>query len=116
MINEQILNDVEKALDIKLYDGQKQYLLNENTYWFGGRRSGKTLVYCIKLALSEGEPLDMNHPEKYIDDDYGNENNRNHYAKYFFRDTFLDIWYQLKESGIKVRDIRLNKSIEKTSL
>jgi len=52
-ITEETIVLIEKALGISLYEGQKQYLLNNGTYWFGGRATGKTLAYCIKLALSK---------------------------------------------------------------
>ena len=54
------MKQVEKALDIKLYRWQKDLILFDITY--SGevshtRRAGKTLANCIRLCLSEGEPI-----------------------------------------------------------
>jgi hypothetical protein len=108
-MNELTLQIVEKALNIKLYEDQSQYLLNDGEYWFGGRRSGKTLVYCIKLALSEGKPLDMRKPQELCDSDYGPESNKNNYARFFFREQFLRVWSDLKDYGLKVRELKAVK-------
>lgn len=97
---------IEKALDIKLYDDQKQHILNNGPYWYGGRRAGKTLAYCIKLSLSDGEPLDMRKPWDFCDSDCGGENNKVWYSRWFRR-FFLDIWHSLKDVGLPVREIKL---------
>lgn len=105
-ITEEAIPLIEKALGIKLYEPQKEYFVNDGTYWFGGRASGKMLAYCIKLALSEGKPLDMR-PGKIInnvDPGYGMENNKSGYA-HWFRYFFLDIWHLLKDAGFPVRRI-----------
>jgi hypothetical protein len=95
---------IEKALDIKLYDGQRKYLLYDGPYWFGDRRSGKTLAYCVKLALSDGEPLNMKKPWEICDNDYGPPRNRQRYSGWF-RGFFLKIWHSLKDTGLPVREI-----------
>lgn len=96
---------IQTALGMELYEGQKQYLLNGGAYWFGDRRSGKTLAFCIKLALSEGEPLNMKEPENFCDSDYGFINNKRRYASSYFKRMFLDIREKLKNSGFTVREI-----------
>lgn len=98
---------LEKALDIKLYEGQKQYIVNDGSYWYGGRASGRTVAYCIKLALSDGKPLDMREPENFCDSDYGPERNKRRYARSYFKRMFLDIQQKLKDNGFKVREIRI---------
>lgn len=100
-ITEEMLIHIEKALDITLYGHQRRYLLTGD-YMGHGRRNGKTLAHCIKLALSEGTPLDLRKPEEFSD--YGDGSRR--YARSYYRKVFLDIWYSLKEYGLPVRDIR----------
>ena len=111
-MDEAISKKVEEALNITLYADQKRYLLspsNETFYWPGGRRTGKTLAHCIKLALSDGEPLDMRCPEHICDNDYGPESNRHNYARGFYRRVFLDVWKCLKDKGLKVREIKQSR-------
>ncbi|OPX46411.1 hypothetical protein CLHUN_02270 [Ruminiclostridium hungatei] len=98
-ITEETIPLIEKALDIKLYPGQTEYLFHDGPYWFGGRQSGKTLAYSVKLALSEGEPLNMEEPINFCDSP--------HIIKYslWFRSFFLQIWQQLKASGLPVRGL-----------
>ena len=96
-ITEETIVLIEKALGISLHEGQKQYLLNNGTYWFGGRATGKTLAYCIKLALSDGEPLDIQKPCEICDNDYAR----------WFRDFFIKIWISLKDAGLPVRELKI---------
>lgn len=104
-ITEEVIPLIEKALDIKLYDGQKEYLVNNGTYWYSfSRASGKTLAYCVKLALSDGKPLDMRKPWEICDNDYGLPDNKQRYALWFRR-FFLDIWHSLKAAGLPVREL-----------
>lgn len=99
-----VLGRVEKALGIKLYDEQIAYILHDGPYWFGGRRTGKTLAYCVKLALSEGAPLNASEPWNISDPDCGAPENKYNYARWFRR-FFLDIWHSLKDAGLPVREI-----------
>lgn len=104
-ITEETISLIERALNIKLYNGQKEYLLNDGTYWYNfGRASGKTLVYCIKLALSDGNPLDMRKPWEICDPDYGLDENKYNYSRWF-RKFFFKIWHSLKDAGLPVREL-----------
>ena len=100
------INAIEKALGFKLYDNQLKYLRSECGYWYGGRATGKTLAYCIKLALTEGEPLDMREPQKYCDADYGMRYNKVKYAKGHFYREFIYVHSKLKAAGLPVRELR----------
>lgn len=100
-ITEEMLIHIEQALEIKLYEPQKRCLLTGD-YMGHGRGNGKTLVHCIKLALSEGAPLDLRKPEEFSD--YGDGSRR--YARSYYRKVFLDIWHSLNNYGLPVRDIR----------
>ena len=103
-IDERTIEIIEKALDFKLYQAQKNYLMHDAPLQ-GGRATGKTLVHCIKLALSEGEPLNTYYPEEFCDDDYGRHSNKERYAKDFYRHAFMEMWVLLRDAGLPVRDV-----------
>ena len=96
---------IEKTLNITLYEGQRRYLLNDGDYWFGGRKSGKTMAYCIRLALSDGDPINLVRPVEYIDSDFGPPGNESKYS-YWFRRFFMNVWQPLKDAGFPVREVR----------
>lgn len=94
---------VEKVLGIKLYSHQIDYL-HEGTAMPLDRQNGKTLAYCIKLALSNGI-LNIAYPEAFCDTDYGREINRVNYARMCFKHVFLEIREKLSDAGFDVVDI-----------
>lgn len=100
VISKEILPVIEKALGFELYNHQKQYLLDEGILQ-GGRATGKTVAYCIKLALSDGEPLDLKYPETFSD------RSERHYSRGFFRAEFMRIRGLLQAHGFKVRSVIL---------
>ncbi len=69
----------------------------------GERQNGKTLVHMIKLCLSEGEPLNLDNPISFCDNDCGISNTR-YYANGFYLRTFLETWHSL--DSIKVFKMR----------
>lgn len=99
-INMLVLPHIENALGVKLYLQQKNYLLSDGELFWWERGSGKTLAYCIRLALSEGEPLEMRYPERFSDLDYI------HYSRDYFRRMFMEVWSKLNDYGFRVREIR----------
>lgn len=103
---EEFIPDIEKALGIKLNKGQIHYLLYNSSVWYDGdRQQGRTTAYCIKLALSKGDPLDPKHPEKFCDVPRIRRNEMvMQYPKWFLR-YFIGIWKKLKDVGLQVRDI-----------
>lgn len=101
-ITEKVIPHIEQAMEFRLYDHQINYLLNSGSLE-GGRGSGKTTVYCIKLALSNGDPIDLRKPWEYSD---GWElDHRKIYAMDFFRHEFLRIREKLKDYGFQVREV-----------
>ena len=57
---ERTIKKVEQALGLKLYDWQKAFIFYNkpyNYYVSGYRGTGKTLAHCLRLCLSEGEPI-----------------------------------------------------------
>lgn len=117
---------IERALGVKLYPWQVDYIFHGKDYpmdicpcvvfgsekfegarmshnhgggcYIRGRGTGHTFAYCIKLVLSQGEPLDMRKPEKFSDN-----KNKNYARTYFRRMLYYDVWLPLKEAGIPVR-------------
>lgn len=96
-----LIPHIEKALGITLYEHQTMYLVHDFGI-SGGRRNGKTVAYCIKLALSDGEPLNMKKPHEFSD--YGGDNP--HYHRDFFRREFMRIREFLKDYGFSVREVK----------
>ena len=120
----EMLPIIEQALGFQLYEYQRRFLLHGDPKIFrGGRCNGKTTAYCIKLALSEGEPFLVYpdsikaryEPNELSDDDLRrglyhaivDETHGKRYEK-FFKDMFIDIWRDLKEAGLPVRELRWN--------
>lgn len=102
-ITEQLIPHIEKAIGFKLYEHQVNYLLDKGGLT-GGRRTGKTVAYCVKLALSDGEPIDLRKPENYADEWSLPDHKR--YAKTFFRDEFMRYRQMLKDYGFPVREVK----------
>lgn len=98
---EKIIPVIEKIFDIRLYEWQKQFLMDLPHVSPTGRRNGRTFIYCIKLCLSDGEPMDFrfNRSHDYVDEAHGP-----HYEGWFRR-YFLDIHHALEEHGIPVRKV-----------
>jgi hypothetical protein len=96
---------IEKALGIELYEWQKDYLLENGTLQ-GGRGSGKTTAYIIKLALSEGDPIKITKLHEYADM-FPNQ----HYARFWFKNEFLQIWEKLYKARLPVRKIAFRTGV-----
>jgi hypothetical protein len=85
---EQLFEDVEKALGFKLFTWQKTYIEN-GTF----RRNGKTLAEILRLLLAvDGEPLDFTIPPRNQREDY-------------FRHRLREIQDKLKNAGIPIRKV-----------
>lgn len=100
-ITEQVIPHIEKAIGFKLYVHQVNYLMDKGSLQVG-RGTGKTIAYCIKLALSEGEPLNIKRPDEFSD--YGDGSRR--YAFGFFRKEFMKYRDMLKVYGFPVREVK----------
>jgi hypothetical protein len=106
-ITEDLIPFIEKALGFELYENQKSYLiLNDQAIYHGGRCNGKTTAFCIKLALSEGDPIKLGHPNGITDENHGNS-----YISWF-QYFFLGIWRRLKDAGFPVREIQRQGGID----
>lgn len=102
-ITEQIIPHIEKAVGFTLYEHQKDYLLDRGPLMCG-RKTGKTVAYCIRLALSKGEPLSITRPEKFADEQ-ALPNHRS-YARGYFRHEFMEYRQLLADYGFPVRDVK----------
>jgi hypothetical protein len=102
-ITEEMIPHIEKALGFELYNHQKDYLLG-NGLLMGGRGSGKTTAYCVKLALSDGEPLNLQKMED-IADEWSLPNHRQ-YARGFFKHELMRIRGKLEVYGFPVCKVR----------
>lgn len=99
VISTDMIPQIEAALGLKLYPSQISYLVGDFIFC-GGRSTGRTTAYMIKLALSEGEPLTTNlkYGGNLIPDGY-------HGPRYYdwFRKEFLEVHRKLTEYGFKTR-------------
>lgn len=59
-MSEELIKEIEKVLDIKFYEWQRKYLLNEPMVLdmkITGRGTGKTSIYMIKKLFEDPKPL-----------------------------------------------------------
>lgn len=96
-ISPYLLEQVEKALDIRLYDWQKAYILDKyyDTAAAARRASGKTLAYIIKKLLTP-MPFAIGKKElEHYSDGSGKRYN------VYFKKWALEINEKLTAAGIK---------------
>lgn len=91
------IRKIEQAFGLPLYDWQKDYLLGKRSTRMGGRCNGNTFAYCLKLLLSDGEPIKRRDLFKYRDGNYGT-----HYNSWFAR-YIWDINKTLVAAGFETR-------------
>lgn len=104
MITWKMIPEIEKAFGFSLYDWQKDYLLSDgldNIPWEVeiGRSNGRTFAYCVKLLLSDGEPINpkLSELERYTDEFHGI------YYRLWFARYLLEINDTLKKAGFETR-------------
>lgn len=114
---ERTIRKVEQALGLKLYDWQKAFIFYNkpyNYYVSGYRGTGKTLAHCLRLCLSEGEPIvatltppviAKNEFLQYL----GEDGSTIHRSK-FFIDELRKVYNKLLEAGnIDLREITFRR-------
>lgn len=102
-----IIKEIEEAMGFKLYELQRSYILGEQTYLGydpNNRRRGLTTAHCIKLALSDGEPLNLHKMHEVCDMQHFDRSQLYRYASWY-RDHFLFIRNKLEDHGFKVRKV-----------
>lgn len=101
MITGEMIPKIEHCFGFPLHDWQKDYLLGESGISrVGGRANGKTFIYCVKLLLSDGEPIHRKDLRKWIDGTHG----------CFYTEWFtcycLEINQTLVDAGFKTRLVK----------
>ena len=80
---------IEKALNIKLYEHQKEYLLT-GEYKVSGRATGKTMIECIKRII-DLEQTQYKYSKMFnVSNNYG----------YWYRNFFMDIYSKLRDAKL----------------
>ena len=97
MINEEVLGQIEKAFDIKLYDWQRDYLLDKPFKTPTSSQSGRSFAKIIKLLLTtEIKEREIRSFAKY----------ESIHRQIYFEKQVLEIDNKLKSAGIKTKLIR----------
>ena len=107
-ISEKRVAEVEKALGIKLYICQRDFILNGNRGCPNERCTGYTTAYCIKLLLTAGEPLKLWDPEQMKQ--LADYKNNNFYHWDFFRKFLGEHYKQLKAAGVETRLVEFKRA------
>lgn len=97
MITQEMIPKIESVFGFHLYDWQKDYLLGKRHHRAGGRHNGNTFVYCVKLLLSDGDPISVKDLWKYMDELHGSS-----YARWF-TGYCMEINEKLVSAGFKTR-------------
>lgn len=112
-IPRKIVKRINKALNIKLYEWQINFIFGDGEYWdehSHGRANGKTLANALKLCLSSGPPLIYDKRLRvFVDGDvkeYAKEDAKTRLRYKFFCDEILKTHKALDETGgIPLREI-----------
>ena len=113
-MDNQLLNDIEKVLNIEFYEWQRKYLLKEPMVLnmrITGKRSGKTLVYVIAKLFESEEPLDLrNRRNVLVSSDWWSCENimdraLNHPYMDWYKNYLKEIYERLNEGGIRTREV-----------
>jgi len=107
-----LIKTIEGILGFKFEEWQKNYMLDIPMVLdmrITGRRTGKTLVYIIKMLFADDEPLGNDDIIRYADDwtindRYKSAGQVSHYAR-FFREEVIRIYYVLIMAELSPRQI-----------
>lgn len=99
MITWKMIPQIEKAFGFRLYKWQRNYLLGNRRYRTKHRRNGNTFAYCVKLLLSDGEPIkiELLKRGRYADEIHGT------YYRMWFAQYLLEINDTLRKAGLDTR-------------
>ncbi len=113
-MSEELLNRIEKALDVKFYEWQRKYLLKEPMIldmMITGRATGKTLAWIIEKLFESEEPLDLrNKRDMLISSDWWCCENimdraLNHPYIFWYKNYLKEIYQKLNDAGIRTREV-----------
>ncbi len=106
-MNRKTLKKVEKALGIKLYDWQRDYIMLDSDFIPDGRRNGKTLAFILRILLNFEVKLPQSsltmkeYPRfEYLTFPCDEERSRD-YRFRWYRQKVLEIDAMLKSAGIE---------------
>ncbi len=111
-ITKEDIPHIEKALGLKLYEHQVNYLLDEGELHRelqSDKGTGKTIAYCVRIALSEGKVLNLAKPEQFADNWHLKGDERLFYARKVFRGEFISIWCKLSDYRFPVRNVFIGR-------
>lgn len=99
MITWKMIPQIEKAFGFRLYKWQRNYLLGKRTHRTMHRQNGNTFAYCVKLLLSDGEPITPELLKRgcYADGIHGT------YYRMWFAQYLLEVNDVLVKAGFKTR-------------
>lgn len=97
------LEEIERALGIKLEKWQREYILSEGLgYPMQGRRTGRTLAHKIKTLIKAKEDIRIRqHERKWYPDYNQGANNSDVYARNYIRD-LRELSEMLRKKGVNV--------------
>lgn len=119
-LDERLLQRIEKVLKIQFREWQAKYMLDIPMVLdmgITGRRTGKTLVYVIKLLFLEDKPIrayDISEVSKYSDW-YASSidlRHRDNFYTNWFKNYVFEIYSALTRDGIKPRPVFFNQRDE----
>lgn len=96
-ITEETIQKIEQIFGFPLHDWHKDYIMGKSEYVATGRCNGKTFAYCIKLLLSDGEPIPKRDLFRYMD------MSPNTSYPFWFKGFCLDINEKLVNAGFETR-------------
>lgn len=108
-----IIENIEQALNIELYEWQRLYITTGIWQPPEGRQQGRTLAYILRLLLDQSKPLIMygeSEARIYADNqckEWQYEKATTHYAAHF-RKELREIYEQLRAAGVPVREVVFN--------
>lgn len=107
MITEEMIPRIEQAFGFPLYDWQKDYLLGNPCNFPSEyqRNVGKTFIYCVKILLSDGEPIPYKRLEFAKFADFPKWGLGPRYSLWF-ADYMKEINDKLVEAGFETRVVR----------
>lgn len=113
-LDDALLNRIENVLEIKFYEWQRKYLLDQPMILdmrITGRCTGKTLVFIIKKLFENSEPLllrDRNEVSNAADwwcCEASKYRALTHPYLNWYRHELRNIYEKLKEAGISTRKV-----------
>lgn len=115
----ELINKIEKALDINFREWQCKYLLNEPillSMEITGRCTGKTLVFILKQLFEDVVPLMLNNKTNILNNadwwccETRKDRALGHSYLDWYRHELKDIYEKLNEAGIVTKEVIFKKS------